>query len=298
MVKGKEEVMKEHLNDYEKRIWEGIDKDAEEIIKMVEADPEAMSAEPSEEMDRKIYAMIPGHEDADSEDSAMEGLSEEDQEALRLCRELQKRRKEKEEEKSRAKRRHHWKRITAAAAVLVLVIGIGTTGVGGPKKIVEMVEGTFGGRDASRVNVSKEETKDTADSEEEQAYQQIKDELGFDPIRIVKITPKLKYEYCEVDEDMEMAQLLYKNGNANVSYVMSSSYYEELMGVDLEDTITDSYTLEKGKLRAKVMEYELPESKKKEYSATFEYRGVYYHMIGIIEKADFEEILKNLHFPS
>ena len=33
--------MKEHLNDYEKRIWEGIDKDAEEIIKMVEADPEA-----------------------------------------------------------------------------------------------------------------------------------------------------------------------------------------------------------------------------------------------------------------
>lgn len=44
MVKGKEEVMKEHLNDYEKRIWEGIDKDAEEIIKMVEADPEAMSA--------------------------------------------------------------------------------------------------------------------------------------------------------------------------------------------------------------------------------------------------------------
>ena len=26
--------MKEHLNDYEKRIWEGIDKDAEEIIKI------------------------------------------------------------------------------------------------------------------------------------------------------------------------------------------------------------------------------------------------------------------------
>lgn len=70
--------MKEHLNDYEKRIWEGIDKDAEEIIKMMEADPEAMSAEPSEEMDRKIYAMIPGHEDADSEDSVMESLSEED----------------------------------------------------------------------------------------------------------------------------------------------------------------------------------------------------------------------------
>lgn len=290
--------MKEHLNDYEKRIWEGIDKDAEEIIKMVEADPEAMSAEPSEEMDRKIYAMIPGHEDADSEDSAIEGLSEEDQEALRLGRELQKRRKEKEEEKSRAKRRHHWKRITAAAAVLVLVIGIGTTGVGGPKRIVEMVEQAVGGRQVSKVNNSKKRAKTIDNEAEEQAYQEIKDQLGFDPVRVVRFDENMKYSYCEIDEDMEMAQLLYKNGSANVSYVMSSSYYEELIGVDLEDTVTDSYTLEKGKLKAKVMEYELPESKKKEYSATFEYRGVYYYMIGIIEKADFEEILKNLHFPS
>ena len=290
--------MKEHLNDYEKRIWEGIDKDAEEIIKMVEADPEAMSAEPSEEMDRKIYAMIPGHEDADSEDSAMEGLSEEDQEALRLGRELQKRRKEKEEEKSRAKRRHHWKRITAAAAVLVLVIGIGTTGVGGPKRIVEMVEGTFGGRDASRVNVSKEETKDTKDSEEVENYQLVKDKIGFDPVRIIAIHKDMTYEYCEIDEDMQMAQFLYKCGDTNISYAMSLAYYEELMGADLEDDVTNRYNFEEGKLKAEVTEYELPESKKKEYSATFEYRGVYYHVIGTIEKADFEEILKNLHFPS
>lgn len=290
--------MKEHLNDYEKRIWEGIDKDAEEIIKIVEADPEAMSAEPSEEMDRKIYAMIPGHEDTDSENSAMESLSEEDQEALRLGRELQKRRKEKEEEKSRAKRRHHRKRITAAAAVLVLVIGIGTTGVGGPKKIVEMVEGTFGGRDASRVNVSKEETKDTKDSEEVESYQLVKDKLGFDPVRIIATHKDMTYEYCEIDEDMKMAQFLYKCGDINISYVMSLAYHEELMGADLEDDVTNRYNFEEGKLKAEVIEYELPESKKKEYSAKFEYKGVYYHIIGTIKKENFEEILKNLHFPS
>lgn len=290
--------MKEHLNDYEKRIWEGIDKDAEEIIKMVEADSEAMSAEPSEEMDRKIYAMIPGHEDADSEDSAMESLSEEDQEALRLGRELQKRRKEKEEEKSRAKRRHHRKRITVAAAVLVLVIGIGTTGVGGPKRIVEMVEGTFGGRDASRVNVSKEETKDTADSEEEQVYQQIKDELGFEPVRIAAIHKDMTYEYCEIDEDMKMAQFLYKCGDTNISYIMSLAYHEELVGADLEDDVTNRYNFEEGKLKAEVTEYELPKSKQKKYSASFEYQGVCYQLTGTTEKSVFEKILKNLHFPS
>lgn len=290
--------MKEHLNDYEKRIWEGIDKDAEEIIKMVEADPEAMSAEPSEEMDRKIYAMIPGHEDTDSEDSAMEGLSEEDQEALRLGRELQKRRKEKEEEKSRAKRRHHWKRITAAAAVLVLVIGIGTTGVGGPKRIVEMVEGTFGGRDASRVNVSKEETKDTEENKEERIYQEIKDKLDFDPVKIIILPNMMEYEYGEIDEDMQMAQLIYKYGEGNISYSINATYSEKVVGTDLEDDITDSYIFQEDKLKAEVTEHELEGSNMKEYSAKFEYKGIHYQIIGTMGKEDFEKVLKNLHFPS
>lgn len=290
--------MKEHLNDYEKRIWEGIDKDAEEIIKMVEADPEAMSAEPSEEMERKIYAMIPGHEDTDSEDSAMEGLSEEDQEALRLGRELQKRRKEKEEEKSRAKRRHHWKRITAAAAVLVLVIGIGTTGVGGPKRIVEMVEGTFGGRDASRVNVSKEETKDTEENKEERIYQEIKDKLDFDPVKIIILPNMMEYEYGEIDEDMQMAQLIYKYGEGNISYSINATYSEKVVGTDLEDDITDSYIFQEDKLKAEVTEHELEGSNMKEYSAKFEYKGIHYQIIGTMGKEDFEKVLKNLHFPS
>lgn len=290
--------MKEHLNDYEKRIWEGIDKDAEEIIKMVEADPEAMSAEPSEEMERKIYAMIPGHEDTDSEDSAMEGLSEEDQEALRLGRELQKRRKEKEEEKSRAKRRHHWKRITAAAAVLVLVIGIGTTGVGGPKRIVEMVEGTFGGRDASRVNVSKEETKDTEENKEERIYQEIKDKLDFDPVKIIILPNMMEYEYGEIDEDMQMAQLIYKYGEGNISYSINATYSEKVVETDLEDDITDSYIFQEDKLKAEVTEHELEGSNMKEYSAKFEYKGIHYQIIGTMGKEDFEKVLKNLHFPS
>lgn len=290
--------MKEHLNDYEKRIWEGINKDAEEIIKELEADPEAMSVEPGEDLDERIYAMIPNHDDADPEDTAMEGLSEEDREALRLGRELQKRRKEDEEEKVRAKKRHRWKQITATAAAVILAIGIGTTGVGGPKRIVEMVESTFGGRDGSRVNVSKEETKDTKESEESICYQQIKDELGFDPVKIIRTSDDMKYNYCEVDEDMQMAQVIYKYGDSNLFYMINRAYTEDVMGVDIEDVVEKEYTFSENLLQAKVIEYELPKSKKQKYSATFEYQGVYYQLTGTMEKEEFEEILKNLHFPS
>ena len=47
-----------------------------------------------------------------------------------------------------------------------------------------------------------------------------------------------------------------------------------------------------------ILKKELSESKRKRYSAAFEYQGVYYQVIGTIEKAEFEEILKKLHFPS
>lgn len=290
--------MKEHLNDYEKRIWEGINKDAEEIIKGLESDPKAMSVNPGEDLDQRIYAMIPNHDDADPEEMTMEGLSEEDREALRLGRELQKRRKEKEEEKSKARKRHRWKQISAAVAAVVLAIGIGTTGVGGPKRIVEIVEQTVGDRKVSKVNSSKKDAKTIESDEESMIYQQIKDQLGFDPVRIIATHEKMIYEYGEIDTDMQMAQLLYKNGNANISYVMSASYYEELMGADLEDDITDQYTLEEGKLNAEVTEYQLPDNRGIKYSAKFEYRGIYYQLTGTMEKDKFEKILKNLHFPA
>ena len=180
----------------------------------------------------------------------------------------------------------------------MLVIGIGTTGVGGPKRIVEMVEGTFGGRDASRVNVSKEETKDTEENEEMLCYQKIKDELGFDPVRINITHKSMAYEYCEIDKDMQMAQLIYKYGEGNISYSINAAYSEKVVGTDLEDGITDSYIFQEDKLKAEVTEHELEGSNMKEYSAKFEYKGIHYQIIGTMGKEDFEKVLKNLHFPS
>lgn len=60
------------------------------------------------------------------------------------------------------------------------------------------------------------------------------------------------YEYSEIDADMQMAQLLYKFGDANISYIMSIPYYEELMGADLEDNITNKYNYKEGKLNAEL----------------------------------------------
>lgn len=285
--------MKKHFDDYEERIWKNLDQEAEAILEELAGDPVASAVEPGEDLDCRILEQI---QEIEGDDPAIGALSEEDREALRLGRELQKRRKEEETKKATKKKRLRMKRLASAAAVLVLVAGAGITGVGGPKRIVEMVENTFGGRESSRINASKEEVKTTEDSEEEQAYQQIKDELGFEAVRVICVSDDMQYEFGEVDGDMQLVHLLYKYGESNISYMISSTYTEELLGTDMEDEATDVYPFETEDLKAEVTEYTLPESGY-EYSANFEYRGIYYQLVGLMKKEEFEEILKNLHFP-
>lgn len=286
--------MKKHFDDYEKRIWKNLNQEAKAILEELAEDPEASVAEPGEDLDQRILKYI---RELEGDDPVIEALSEEDREALRLGRELQKRRKEEEAEKAIRKKHLRVKRLASVAAVLVLVAGAGITGVGGPKRIVEILEQSVGERTVSKINSSKEATKTADNEEEEQVYQQIKDELGFDAVRVICVSDDMQYEFGEVDGDMQLVHLLYKYGESNISYMISGTYTEELLGTDMEDEVTDIYPFETEDLKAEVTEYTLSGTSEKRYQAEFEYQGIYYQLIGTIEKAGFEEILKNLHFP-
>ena len=123
-------------------------------------------------------------------------LSEEDREALKLGKELQKQRKieefqkESRRKKNRRTKSANWKKnIVSAVAGIGIVIAV-TSGftiasVGGPKQALKIAREMFGERTRITVNgiTEGEEKKSGMDGmdAEEQAYQQIKDELGFDP---------------------------------------------------------------------------------------------------------------------
>ena len=286
--------MKEHLNDYEKRIWEGIDKDAEEIIKMVEADPEAMSAEPSEEMDRKIYAMIPGHEDADSEDSAMECLSEEDQEALRLGREMLKNQSEEKIIYTMHRKKRNIRRIVALAAVLILVMAVGMTSIGGPERMLQFVKSSVGGRQVSKVN-SSDKNKIIEEEDEEKAYDKIGEEFGIEPVRIIWRLKGMEFIKMELDTDIQVAELDYIRDREKMEFIISASYGKVSLGADNEDEIIDHYYI-KENVPIEVTEYKTPETETNRYKAEFKYNNLYYCLTGTMTKEEMENILKNLYF--
>lgn len=308
--------MRDQFDNYEKRIMERLDREAEELERRIGEDPQAAEARADAELDRRVYAGVDAFEKAvagrknagagdmpgeEKENAAgLEGLSDEDLEALRLGRELQRRRREEESKKETGgKTRKYagmWKRIVAAAAVLVLVVGIGVNGVGGPNRVVEIVKQVVGDREISKINSSTDDVKLSKTEEELEAYQQIKDELGIDPVRIRGTSKEMKYKYCDIDSDMRTAQFLYEYADRNISFSIGNSYTKETWGADIEDKKIDEYMYLVENVNIAVIEYELPESKKRKYMAEFQYKGVFYRLIGTVSKEEFEKILQNLYF--
>lgn len=306
--------MRNQIDDYEKKIMEKLDQEAEEIERRIEENPQVTEFEASEGLDRKVYAGVEAYENAiarktsagtdysgraeNTDISDLTGLTEGDREALRLGRELQRRRREKERRKETRKFAGGWKRAVAVVVALVLIVGFGVDSIGGPNRVVEIIGLAIGGRELSKVNSSSDNVKITGEDAEKEAYQQIKDELGIDPVRLIGFSGGIVYKGCEVDSDIRIAQILYEYGAGNVSYLIDASYTKETWGVDVEDTKVDEYPYVKGKLNAKIAEYQLPGDKGMKYSAEFEYKGIYYQLIGTLDWKEFEKILINLHFPT
>ena len=211
-------------------------------------------------------------------------------------REVLERRRKRANRRAAWKAAGKWKHIAAVFLIFSLTAGVGVTSVGGAERIVEMVKGTLGSRDSTKVNFSRKPVKETDDSAEEKAYQQIKDELGIDPVRILGFSGGVEFRDCEVDSESRMARLLYAYGDRNVSYLVDASYTEELWGTDIEDKKLDDYIYTLGELSIVVTEYQIVDSREKRYSGEFEYNGIYYQLTGTMTKKKFEKILKNLYF--
>ncbi len=304
--------MKDQFDDYDKRIMEKVDQEAEEIERMIRADSEIASIRADANLDAKVYESVSAYEDGvagrrspEPEDAKREvpedkrtfaNLTDEELEALYLGREVLERRRKRANRRAAWKAAGKWKHIAAVFLIFSLTAGVGVTSVGGAERIVEMVKGTLGSRDSTKVNSSRKPVKETDDSAEEKAYQQIKDELGIDPVRILGFSGGVEFRDCEVDSESRMARLLYAYGDRNVSYLVDASYTEELWGTDIEDKKLDDYIYTLGELSIVVTEYQIVDSREKRYSGEFEYNGIYYQLTGTMTKKKFEKILKNLYF--
>lgn len=287
--------MEKKKDPMEQLLREDILMEAEKIKKEVkEANEEAM---PSETKDRIKEELRKKRAEREKE-KLYAKLPEEDRKALELGREILKKQEAEKLKTSKNKVvyiRKPRKMYLALAAVVVLVLAMGVTSVGGPKRVVEMMKMLIGDREIVRVDT--DDNYVVENDAEDETYQIIRDVFGVEPVRIFHQLDKMEFITSEIDEELQTAFLIYDYQGRNVNYYISSHHTDSSWGIDAEDKVINEYYVEhveKGKL--KVIECESEPSKIKSYSVKYTHDGLEYYLTGAISRSDFEDLVRSLKF--
>lgn len=282
------EILKDQLNREAKQIEEEVGlNDNEEI-------PNELKIRMKNALDQKIRDREMRSEDMKRTD-AYTGLSEEDQEALRLGREMLKNQSEEKKIYTMRRKKRNIRRIVALAAVLILVMAVGMTSIGGPERMLQFMKSSVGGRQISKVN-SSDKNKIIEEEDEEKAYEKIAEEFGIEPVRLWWYPENMEFENMILDTDIQVAEIDYLYNRERTEFIISASYGKVSMGADNEDEITDHYYKQEKKIQIEVTEYKTPETGTNRYKAEFKYKNLYYCLTGTMTKEEMENILKNLYF--
>lgn len=282
------EILKDQLNREAKQIEEEVGlNDNEEI-------PNELKIRMKNALDQKIREREMRSEDMKRTD-AYAKLSEEDQEALRLGREMMKNQSEEKKIYTMRRKKRNIRRIVALAAVLILVMAVGMTSIGGPERMLQFVKSSVGGRQVSKVN-SSDKNKIIEEEDEEKAYEKIAEEFGIAPVRLWWYPENMEFENMILDTDIQVAEVDYLYKGKKIEYFVSASYGEVSWGYDNEDKKIDYYCERVKSTDIEVTEYETPETERNRYVAEFEYKKLHYCLSGELTKEEMENILKNLYF--
>ena len=200
-----------------------------------------------------------------------------------------------DEKKQSSRRKAYLSRVAAAVVIVLLAGGIGVTSFGGPERVMEIVKSQVGTREVEKVN-SNEENLVIKEENEEQAYQKIKDELGFEPVRIIDRPDGFKYKWAKLEKEAQISEIMYQYKGENILYTVSMTQSNNSWGIDVDDAEVGQYTKKVNGVNISIHEYKVATSKKKRYVAKFKYLGAGYYLAGVMPQKDFYDILKKLYF--
>ena len=282
------EILKDQLNKEAKQIEEEVGlNDNEEI-------PDELKLRMKNALDQKIREREKRSEDMKRTD-AYAKLSEEDQEALRLGREMLKNQSEEKKIYTMRRKKRNIRRIVALAAVLILVMAVGMTSIGGPERMLQFVKSSVGGRQVSKVN-SSDKNKIIEEEDEELAYEDAEKEFGIGVVRILGKLDGMQFDKMTLDRDLQVAELSYDYKDGKIQFIISAAYGETAWGSDNEDIVIDNYFIKRKETTIEVKKYKMVEKSKDRFAAEFEYKDIHYCITGTINEIEIKKIIDNLYF--
>lgn len=186
--------------------------------------------------------------------------------------------------------------IVAFAAVLVLALGSMITGMGSKPYWRVLWERVVGDETQAYIDVEDMKTQKTEDFDEIKVYKDIKQKLGISIVRLKEKPENMFLERYNIDEEQRYALLFYNYNGEVVKYSLYMNDSDSSFGQKETDTLTDKYEIQNNNVLIKVNEYSIGEKNKKRYIAEFKYRDVNYQLKGVMNRSEFDKIIKNLLF--
>lgn len=265
-------------------LQEELKKEADQIMREVEADPEVADLTAPSEIDQKLYEQIKQYKEEHY--APEETLSGEQQELIRLGKIY--------------KRKQKRRKYVVLAAAVVSAFAVGITSFGGPERIFHKFNWNIGDREQTNFDSDDEDIVAAKASEEEEAYQKIKDEFGIEPVRMYYLPANMKFQDVIIYREMQNIQIIYTDGddeNKTLRYQVSTSYRDASNGLDVEDSLIKEERVEVKGVPIKIKYYQIEQGNSERISAMFEHQDIQYLLsINNIKADEFEKILKNLIF--
>ena len=111
-----------------------------------------------------------------------------------------------------------------------------------------------------------------------------------------KLPENTKFLNAVVDKDLQEAVLYYSVQDKILNVRIVSRYVKSSTGIEISDKLLREYSIQLPETKVSVREYKVLETGEKEYIAQFTYKNSEYFLSGIVNQAEFEKIIKNLHF--
>lgn len=246
---------------------EEVDREAQDIEKEVESRDDLDDIKVSEDMETSLFNKIQEYE--------------------------YDKRVKKAVHRSKKKRRL----FLALAAVLILVCGSVMTGTGSKSYWKVLWDRVAGDENLSVVNVENMDAQEAKDLDEVQLFNEIRREIGISPVRFGYMPKNLFFTGYELDKDQSRAVIFYRYNDQIMQYSMYMNNKDSSYGRTELDQLVDEYQIEmNNKIIIDVKEYSVVNRENNRYLAEFEYKDAQYQLTGLMEKEEFDKIIKNLIF--
>ena len=192
------------------------------------------------------------------------------------------------------KRKRHWK-VYGIVAVLAMMWSM--VSIGGTPFFSRGLNDIIGDREMVKVNTEREDgdKNKIGNYEEESVYEDIKDKMGVDVVRLRITSKEMSLVQSDIDEVLKRVSLIYDNKKNIIEYQIVFNYKEQSHGYDVEDKKIKEEQIKVAGNNIDIFQYELPDGNK-ENIAQFIYEDVFYTINAPMDEDEFKELLKNLYF--